>query len=237
MFLASPFSRGRMALMTFSQRIIVVIVLATGALACAGNQKCAYNDYTVTLPVYDQRGSPLPYTVASILPAKYMGKEKDDPGWLKRSGFSPRILGTRVDHLAAGDYTVVFSGPKGEEEVRSIIVFHSCRQRISHVVVVDPKPGFIGDSSQMLVRGSLAGCDFSGDWWVRLTPLHGQAQSSWEGVVNGSGAFEVPGHFNTALHSLIVGSGSNIVLASEVTLSTHRDIIDIGRIEISRCLQ
>ncbi|MGC4052407.1 MAG: hypothetical protein QM757_24005 [Paludibaculum sp.] len=185
----------------------------------------------VSIPVYNERGKKLQYSVTAVMPTKHIKTEAAQPGWLAEHGFNPKITGVDIVGLPAGNYTVWLKGPKGERVEREVIVFGGCLERLSQTVY-EPRPARPGEADRDLITGRLEGCAFQGDWWVRLVPMTGQFSRSFEGLVRRDGVIGIPGHFDVGRYVLLVGFADKVVRTSEVNLWPSQNLDSIGTISL-----
>jgi hypothetical protein len=83
-----------------------------------------------------------------------------------------------------------------------------CPQRVTLVV-----SGLMGpeDSVGTRVIGSVKGCKFDGDWWVKLYPMFGteKTDAAVEGTIQANGSFSATGYMGGQRSLLIVGRGKD----------------------------
>jgi hypothetical protein len=208
-----------------------LLLLAIGRIAHA--QDC---ERVVDVPVYDSAGHRLAWTIDQILPSGFSAQNAPEPANRAAAGFHPRIEGQRITGLTPGrEYVLRLRGPDGQTALRKLPVFYTCRQRASQVMDLSPPRGSIGDSEHDAVRGRFTNCRFAGDWWVRLTPMHGPPQGSdaLEGSVQEDGLFEIPGHFPSARYTIVLGRGSEPVFVSAVNLQRSNSPTNLPPISIA----
>jgi len=188
----------------------------------------------IDLPVYDETGVRLPYWVESVVPKEVAEKERNDPGWLARNGFKPRISGCRVFGLTPGlRYVASFRDSNGENLKREFALLYTCVQRASQVVVTRPEKGSIGDVAHDQLDGRLEGCTFDGDWWVRIAPIHGQDERTYEGAVKSEGTFAVPGNYSTSRYALLIGHERDIVATFAIDVRYANQPIQLGTFNLA----
>jgi hypothetical protein len=201
-----------------TMKLLIAILLSANCIGFGAVQGPECKDIAIEVPVYDEQGNRLQYLVESVIPTKYAKEEQNEPGWLAMHGFKPTIDGVRVSGLSPGEYSVTLRGSPGARVKRQITVFQSCFQRHSQVVVHATPRGSIGDVEHDAVDGRLTGCSFRGDWWVRLVPVQGQGERSYEGPVLTDGRFEVPSHLMAARYALLIGFERDVIRTTMVNL-------------------
>jgi hypothetical protein len=213
-------------------KALIAILLSTNWNGFGGGQGPKCKEFTIEVPVYDEQGNRLQYSVEAVVPTKYSKKEENEPGWLAMHGFKPTIDGVRVSGLSYGEYNITLRGAQGAHVKRQITVFLSCFQRHSQVVVNATPRGSIGDVAHDAVDGRLTGCSFRGDWWVRLVPIQGQGERSYEGPVLTDGRFEIPSHLMAARYALLIGFERDVILTTMVNLRRSDKNTEIGQIDL-----
>jgi hypothetical protein len=111
------------------------------------------------------------------------------------------------------------------------MVFYACVQRHSQTVIEEREESY-GDAEHDLLMGRLEGCDFEGDWWVRIVPLVGQNGRTFEGAVQRSGVFEIPGEFNRGRYALLVGFEREVIRTGGFNLRPVRNLFSVGTISL-----
>ncbi|MEQ9069589.1 MAG: hypothetical protein RLO18_22840, partial [Gimesia chilikensis] len=117
----------------------------------------------------------------------------------------------------------------------TIVVLTHCRQRASLFVDVDQ----VQDDSRFVsfIRGKLAGCRLTGDWWLRGAPLfQGGVYAYLEGYVDlEDGTFWLPAT-DPVRHLLIFGRDQEPIFATAVNVllgpSGGVQDMDLGDVDI-----
>ncbi len=209
----------------------ILLLLSTAAGFGQHGEACPQP--RIEIPVYNEFGHRLRFKIEKLVPSQYVKQEADNPGWLARNGFRPRIEGDWVFGLPPlQEYVVTLRGPQGDQLTRKVYSFTTCVQRASQVVITGRHQGSIGDVEHDEVVGRLIGCRFIGDWWVRLVPIHGHKEPSAEGAVQRDGRFAVPGHFATRSYALVIGFEHSIVKSVAASIHLEDGKTDVGRIDL-----
>jgi hypothetical protein len=111
-----------------------------------------------------------------------------------------------------------------------------CPQRVSLRVGVAEA---YGDVNFQIVTGRLAGCRFSGDWWIRAINMFGisTTRAPLETRVEADGSFSLSGQMSGERHIFVIGKDNSPVHAIGVNV-TEGKISNLGTIDLSgRCPQ
>lgn len=119
-----------------------------------------------------------------------------------------------------------------KKELVQPVFLMKCSQRVSLRLGANLGPE---DVTFDRIRGSLTGCSFTGDWWVRAFSMFGQyiPPGALEAKVNKDGTFEITGPMDGERHIIVIGKAKNPVKAIGANIIAYGPVNDIGTIDLS----
>lgn len=194
----------------------------------------------VEFPVYDPKGLRLDgfqITSAKIIePEHSAGTDLFDVP-LEEQPF--RVRGNRLyfPRLNLDTVSLYVGLARGEDQsTHKRVALESCQQRES-IVFGQAKP--LWEEANWLDKvGQLTGCDFTGDWWVRIDPLFGVPPNGaspfgnpYDGFVDATGKFSFSVRYGVR-HLMIVGKDADPLKTFAVNLEYSGDS-DLGDFDLT----
>lgn len=216
--------------------LAIIGLLAAAGYSCGGTPSSSDEPLpcVVEIPVYSATGERLPFSVAHVTPEGAEGPHYVDMLATAIDGIKVTAMGDKVLFwsrriVGARAIKITLTGPKGAQTSTTVTVTQ-CRQRTS-LTYGQSDLGF--DVAGMYATGQLAGCAFSGDWWVRGLPMFGGGGSHAirDALVRRDGHFVIALPSNGVRHLFIIGKGKQPVrvIAMNMTIGERNDL---GRIEL-----
>lgn len=175
--------------------------------SCAAGQQA---DCSVYLPVYDGVGNRVHVRIGAVIRQDQSREDLLRRGVVRVDEQSlihfPRAL------IQSGLLSITLIDDAGRSFKRTLIIT-SCKQRSSYQYGELDTEFDVSNSS---LDGRLEGCDFVGDWWVRLSPMFGTNMMTepLEGRIDpGTGTFSITGPMIGGRHIVTVGKEKDIVLS------------------------
>jgi len=209
-------------------RFAAVVVACLASVSCTEEPPCR-----LYLPVYDQFGDRLhQFRVTRVTPLQnpQVNLLTFFPHKVRRAGNDQLIVDR---NLRGRELEVTLEDQRGTK-ITAPLYFAECPERVSFRVGLTY--GY-GDSVGETVIGRLAGCRFTGDWWIRAINMFGSWASPAipETLVREDGSFRLGGHMRGERHIVVVGKDKWPVEAVGVNIQ-EGGINDLGTIDLSgRC--
>ena len=186
----------------------------------------------VELPVYDPEGNKLSFRLTSaIVPADEGGTAMDLRSTTDNE-YRSTVVGDRLyfplEAMIQTLMSLTFEDNEGNQ-IRERVALVTCEQRTSFRY--GTKDSGIDGGTEL--RGRVAGCAFSGDWWVRAMPMFGgfEGGSSCEGFVRPTdGVFSLMGMFGER-QIVVFGKGKRPVKAVAADV-VQGDVNDMGVVDL-----
>jgi hypothetical protein len=214
--------------MLWSLRVVwacgfVLLTIAGSARANQSEEPCV-----LEVPVYGPTGNKLDFKITGILdePDSHVTPLPSPANGVKFGAvgnrfFFPKPMLGRSISIRLEDTT--------HNAVTVKIPLFDCRQRTS------ARWGFSYSSNAdvwaLTVKGRLAGCQLSGDWWIRVMPMFGYPAEVNEGVVQPNGSFSLTASLFGERYLLVIGKGREPVKTIGIDVAAGRTN-DIGTVDL-----
>ena len=206
--------------------VVLVLLQSTSSRATEPRLPCF-----LEVAVYDPRGTRLPFKITAVNPVGNtkinLLTDKRTKGQLSAKGdrllFSDSVIRREVEITVSDTQRTSIS-------IKKEITLWSCQQRLSvqHGVL---DTGY--DAACSLISGRVSGCSFTGDWWIRATPMFEGGSLTYEGYINPEkGSFQIAVGTRGGRHILVIGKDRSPVKVLAIDV-VGAGTTDAGTLDLS----